>query len=194
MPLKTNAHIIEGNALQIDWETVIPSGKLSYIMGNPPFVGGMYMTETQKDEIRNIFDNVTGAGEFDYVTGWYKKAVKYTLGTKISCAFVSTNSICQGSQVITFWKHLIMVAGLFPPVFHRGAKKRSRFLRSSFFVSFTPRDRRHPCPGRRWGRPSLRGRLPRRCRGLLRFRGRLRRGHRHSRRGTRTSWLLLRIT
>ena len=52
MPLKTNAHIIEGNALQIDWETVIPSGKLSYIMGNPPFVGGMYMTETQKDEIR----------------------------------------------------------------------------------------------------------------------------------------------
>ena len=107
LPLKTNAYIIEGNALHIDWETVIPSGELSYIMGNPPFVGGMYMTETQKDEIRNIFDNVTGAGEFDYVTGWYKKAVKYTLGTKISCAFVSTNSICQGSQVITFWKHLI---------------------------------------------------------------------------------------
>lgn len=82
MPLKTNAYIIEGNALQIDWETVIPSGKLSYIMGNPPFVGGMYMSETQKDEIRNIFDNVTGAGEFDYVTGWYKKPLNTHWGQK----------------------------------------------------------------------------------------------------------------
>lgn len=76
-------------------------------MGNPPFLGGMFMSDFQKKEIREIFDSVTGAGEFDYVTGWYKKAVEFTLGTPISCAFVSTNSICQGSQVITFWKHLI---------------------------------------------------------------------------------------
>lgn len=107
LPLKTNASIVEGNALRLDWESVVPKGKLSYIMGNPPFVGGMYMTEVQKDEIRQLFEGVKGAGEFDYVTGWYKKAVKYTMGTAIQCAFVSTNSICQGSQVITFWKHLI---------------------------------------------------------------------------------------
>ena len=76
-------------------------------MGNPPFVGGMYMSKEQKAEIRNIFEDVKGAGEFDYVTGWYKKAVDYTLGTRIRSAFVSTNSICQGSQVITFWKYLM---------------------------------------------------------------------------------------
>ncbi len=107
LPLKTNAYIVEGNALRMDWESVVPKHKLSFIMGNPPFIGGMYMNEAQKREIRQMFEDVKGAGEFDYVTGWYKKAVEYTLGTTIQCAFVSTNSICQGSSVITFWKYLI---------------------------------------------------------------------------------------
>ena len=107
LPLKSYANITEGNALRIDWESVVPKQELDYIMGNPPFVGGMYMSEKQKQEIREIFNGVTGAGEFDYVTGWYKKAVEFTKGTLIKSAFVSTNSICQGSQVITFWKHLI---------------------------------------------------------------------------------------
>lgn len=107
LPLKSYANIIEGNALRMDWETVAPSQKLDYIMGNPPFLGGMYMSECQKQEIRQLFPRVAGAGEFDYVTGWYKKTVEFTHGSKICCAFVSTNSICQGSQAITFWKHLI---------------------------------------------------------------------------------------
>ena len=107
LPLKSYTNIIEGNALNIKWEDVVSPCELNYIMGNPPFVGGMYMTEPQKKEIRDLYEGVKGAGEFDYVTGWYKKAVKYILGKNIRCAFVSTNSICQGSQVITFWKHLI---------------------------------------------------------------------------------------
>ena len=108
LPLKSYTNIVEGNALQLDWEDVVSKNKLNYIMGNPPFVGGMYMSEKQKKEIRKIFDGVNGAGEFDYVTGWYKIAAQYISGTKINCAFVSTNSICQGAQVITFWKYLIV--------------------------------------------------------------------------------------
>lgn len=107
LPLKSYTNITEGDALRLNWESIVSKYKLNYIMGNPPFLGGMFMSEFQKKEIREIFDGVIGAGEFDYVTGWYKKAVEFTLGTPISCAFVSTNSICQGSQVITFWKHLI---------------------------------------------------------------------------------------
>ncbi len=107
LPLKTNAYIHEGNALRIDWETVVPTGELSYIMGNPPFVGGMYMSTEQKKEIRELFPKVKGAGEFDYVTGWYKKAVEFAAPLQVKCAFVSTNSICQGSHVITFWKYLM---------------------------------------------------------------------------------------
>ena len=107
LPLKTQGNIHQGNALEIDWETVISKSNLSYIMGNPPFIGGMYMSEFQKLEIRQLFNDVKGAGEFDYVTGWYKKAAEFIRDTHIQCAFVSTNSICQGSQVITFWKNLI---------------------------------------------------------------------------------------
>ena len=34
LPLKSYANIIEGNALRMDWESVVPKGKLHYIMGN----------------------------------------------------------------------------------------------------------------------------------------------------------------
>lgn len=106
LPLKTNAYIKEADALQYNWKELVRPSDLSYIIGNPPFLGGMNMSDIQKSEIRRLFNGVTGAGEFDYVTGWYKKATEYIIGTKVRCAFVSTNSICQGSQVITFWKHL----------------------------------------------------------------------------------------
>ena len=76
-------------------------------MGNPHFVGGMFMTPIQKKEIREIFGGVKGEGEFDYVTAWYKKACDYIENFKIKVSFVSTNSICQGEQVLTFWKYII---------------------------------------------------------------------------------------
>ncbi len=106
LPLKSYANITEGNSLRIDWESVVPKDKLNYIMGNPPFVGGMYMNKAQKYDITNIFDNVKGVGEMDYVCAWYKKAADLVKGTVVKTAFVSTNSICQGQQVITFWKYM----------------------------------------------------------------------------------------
>lgn len=107
LPLKSYASIVEGNALRIPWESVVHKNEVDFIMGNPPFVGGMYMSDIQKAEIRNIFDDVKGVGEFDYVCAWYKKAADYIADNNILVAFVSTNSICQGEQVTTFWKHLI---------------------------------------------------------------------------------------
>ena len=106
LPLKSYANIVEGNSLRIDWESVILKDKLSYIMGNPPFVGGMYMDKGQKNDITAIFEGVKGVGEMDYVCAWYKKTAEITKGTQIKSAFVSTNSICQGQQVITFWKYM----------------------------------------------------------------------------------------
>lgn len=109
LPLKSYANIHEANALQTDWESVVPKAKLNYIMGNPPFVGGMYMSEVQKAQIRALFENVKGAGELDYVCAWYKMAASYICKTQIRAAFVSTNSICQGEQVLTFWKNIIQI-------------------------------------------------------------------------------------
>ena len=105
LPLKTNAHIVEGNALRIDWNDVAPKEKLNYIMGNPPFVGKKEQTKQQKQELIDVFGKaVKGVGNLDYVTAWYKKAVAMMIGTPIHAAFVSTNSITQGEQAPVFWR------------------------------------------------------------------------------------------
>lgn len=104
LPLKSYANIVEGNALRIDWESVVPKDRLSYIMGNPPFVGYAYQSKEQKEDLINVTDN---AGKnLDYVSGWYFKAAKLMSDTEIRTAFVSTNSICQGEQVAVVWKPL----------------------------------------------------------------------------------------
>ena len=117
LPLKTNANIVEGNALRIDWESVVPKERLNYIMGNPPFVGARYQSESQKRDITDTCIGQNGkcvdkAGFIDYVGGWYFKASIYIQNTSIQCAFVSTNSICQGEQVILLWKPLFIEYGI----------------------------------------------------------------------------------
>lgn len=111
LPLKSYANIVEANALRIDWENVCPKEKLSYIMGNPPFVGYSLQDKDQKDDILSIYVDEKGkpyktAGKVDYVAGWYFKAAKLIADTKIKVAFVSTNSITQGEQVSAVWKPL----------------------------------------------------------------------------------------
>ena len=108
LPLKSYANIVEGNALRIDWESVVPKHELNYIMGNPPFVGKKEQTKEQKTELVSLFDKkVKGVGNLDYVSGWYIQAANYIENTNIFCAFVSTNSITQGEQVPTLWKCLV---------------------------------------------------------------------------------------
>ena len=106
LPLKTNAYIAEGNALRMNWEDIVPKHELDYIMGNPPFVGGMMATKEQKADMLFAIGDVKGLGELDYVAAWYYNAAEYIQGTKIEVAFVSTNSICQGQQAATLWKPL----------------------------------------------------------------------------------------
>ena len=107
LPLKTYANIVEGNALRIDWEDVISKEKLNYIMGNPPFVGARLMSQSQKEDLFNVFGkNWKNAGNLDFVACWYKKVADLTVGTNIQSALVSTNSITQGEQVPILWKPL----------------------------------------------------------------------------------------
>ncbi|MGN1280688.1 MAG: DNA methyltransferase, partial [Succinivibrio sp.] len=113
LPLKTYANnIVEGNALRIDWNDVIPASELNYIMGNPPFLGYSNQSKEQKEDMLSIYVDEKGkpyktAGKIDYVAGWYMKAANYINGTDIQCAFVSTNSITQGEQVSSVWIPLI---------------------------------------------------------------------------------------
>ena len=131
LPLTTNAFIVEGNALRMDWATLKPldgggqpadglfagitthvdgsAHHYDYIMGNPPFVGARMMAQgsEQKKEIEEIFGGIKDVQDLDYVTGWYKKAALLIQGTNTEAAFVSTNSICQGSQVPILWNVLL---------------------------------------------------------------------------------------
>ena len=111
LPLTQSATIVHGNALRIDWETVVPKNELSYILGNPPFVGSKMMSEEQRDDMAQIITDkngnpTKGAGVLDYVSAWYYKAAKYSQNAQTHIAFVSTNSITQGEQVSALWKPL----------------------------------------------------------------------------------------
>ncbi len=106
LPLRSYANIVEGNALRMDWESVVPKSKLNYIMGNPPFVGARLMGSEQKDDVTTIFEGWKNAGNLDYVCCWYKKAADFMAGTMIRSALVSTNSVSQGESVANLWKPL----------------------------------------------------------------------------------------
>ena len=106
LPLKTNAFIVEGNALRVDWESVVSKSKLNYIMGNPPFIGASMMGKEQKADVNTIFPGWKNAGNLDYVCCWYKKASDMMQGTSVRSALVSTNSVSQGESVANLWKPL----------------------------------------------------------------------------------------
>jgi len=109
LPLTHSATIVHENALRIDWESVVSKHQLSYILGNPPFVGYKFQTEEQKKDMLSVYLDSKGkpynyAGKIDYVSAWYYKTAEYIKDTFIRVAFVSTNSITQGEQVANVWK------------------------------------------------------------------------------------------
>lgn len=77
LPLKSYANITEANALRLNWEDVVPKGKLNYIMGNPPFVGHQYRTKEQTTDLENVCTFIPKCGKLDYVCGWYLKATEF---------------------------------------------------------------------------------------------------------------------
>lgn len=107
LPLTTNANIVEGNALRMNWNDVIPKEELNYIMGNPPFVGARMMEIAQKEDVSILFKGIKNAGNIDYVGCWYVKSTDYMRNTNIEAALVSTNSISQGEQPAILWKKLM---------------------------------------------------------------------------------------
>lgn len=104
LPLSARANIVCANALQLDWNEVIPAEKCSYVMGNPPFLGKSNQSAAQKEDMALVTKSIQSAGVLDYVAAWYVKAARYIQNNqKTQCAFVSTNSITQGEQVGALW-------------------------------------------------------------------------------------------
>ncbi|MGN6800867.1 MAG: class I SAM-dependent DNA methyltransferase [Ginsengibacter sp.] len=115
LPLRKSAVIKHGNALRIDWQSLIDplpwekgEQEFNYIFGNPPFVGHQWRNKEQMKDMEIVFGDTRRAGRLDYVTAWYIRAAQYLQmhGSKTKCAFVSTNSISQGEQVSILWNEL----------------------------------------------------------------------------------------
>ena len=110
LPLKSYTNIHEGNALRIEWESVVPKDRLNYIIGNPPFVGYAYQSKNQKEDLKELMKGF--GNNIDYVSGWYYKASQLIQNTNARCALVSTNSITQGEQVTAIWKPMFEKFGI----------------------------------------------------------------------------------
>ena len=104
LPLRDYEGIVCANALRVDWNDVVPADEVDYVIGNPPFIGYSNLTAGQKEDRADIFGKA--GGTLDYVACWHRKASDYVRGTHARCAFVSTNSICQGQQVEPLWRPL----------------------------------------------------------------------------------------
>ncbi len=109
LPLSKSANIVHANALQVNWETIIDANKLSFILGNPPFIGTAYQSAEQKVDMALILSGIESWGMLDYVTAWYIKAAGFIQNTKIRVGYVSTNSIVQGEQPAILWNTLYSV-------------------------------------------------------------------------------------
>jgi hypothetical protein len=127
LPLRKSANVVCGNALRIDWQSLIDpipweqkEQRFDFIFGNPPFIGHHYQKPAQKDDMAFVFCGTKGYGVLDFVAAWYIKAsqyltshltpILYEKGTQLNstrCAFVSTNSISQGEQIGLLWNELI---------------------------------------------------------------------------------------
>jgi len=106
LPLRDSGRIIADNAIHLDWGTVCPpdSSRETYVVGNPPYLGMTYQSDEQKADLAALFDGlIKGYKELDYVACWFLKAASYCQRTLSKCAFVSTNSICQGELVALLW-------------------------------------------------------------------------------------------
>lgn len=106
LPLKKAAKIINANAISLDWNEVVKKEILSFIIGNPPFLGTAYQNGDQKNDMSSIFKELKSYGMLDYVSAWYAKSAEYICNSKIKIAFVSTNSIIQGEQASILWSYL----------------------------------------------------------------------------------------
>ena len=103
IPLEKSPHIWHGDALEIDWNDLLPSGECSYVLGNPPFVGAKFQSPAQREQVRHIAALGKSGGTLDYVTAWFIKAGEYVQQGAAQIGFVATNSITQGEQVAQLW-------------------------------------------------------------------------------------------
>jgi hypothetical protein len=99
-------NIVDGNATQIDWETVCRGDKETYLIGNPSYIGARKQTPSQKADLARVFAGYNNISNLDYASCWFMLATRYIHAHGGGFAFVTTNSLTQGEQVQLLWPKL----------------------------------------------------------------------------------------
>lgn len=109
LPLREAGNIVCGNALRIDWATILnaKADDEVYIFGNPPYIGASLQTQEQKNDLRLVTNDLPKTGKMDYIAGWFFKGAQLLDNSCRKLAFVTTNSIFQGEQVSIIWKSIL---------------------------------------------------------------------------------------
>lgn len=119
IPLTESPHIQHGDALETDWEKLLPADECAYVMGNPPFIGAKKQSPEQRAQVQRVTGLGGSGGTLDYVAAWFVKAGAYVAGRNTGVGFVATNSISQGEQVAQLWPVLFDRHGLEIAFAHR---------------------------------------------------------------------------
>ena len=107
LPITVTAHIVHANALEVDWREILPeTSGMTYVFGNPPFIGHQTKTPQQRDELKAVWGKDAN-GHLDYVTGWHAQAMMLLAERRGEFAYVTTNSITQGQPVPALFGPLI---------------------------------------------------------------------------------------
>ena len=111
LPLKNITQIVCGNACRLDWNAVCPHTPEEevFIFGNPPYLGSSMQDEGQKADKEVVFKGLKNYKDLDYIACWFYLGAKFIKGTIARFAFVTTNSICQGEQVVMLWKPIFLM-------------------------------------------------------------------------------------
>ncbi|MCK3882609.1 class I SAM-dependent DNA methyltransferase [Streptococcus suis] len=115
LPLRDAGNITQGNALRLDWATVVPHTPTDeiYLIGNPPYIGAKMQNKEQKEDLRLAIGEQFKYKKMDYIAGWIIKGSKFIAKIKnSSLAFVTTNSIFQGEQVPIIWEKLLQIVNI----------------------------------------------------------------------------------
>ena len=109
LPLQSITQIVCGNACRLDWNVVCPhtADEEVFVLGNPPYLGSAWQDKEQKDDMKVVFKGQNNFKNLDYIACWFWKGAQYIENSNSQCAFVSTNSICQGEQVSMLWTPLL---------------------------------------------------------------------------------------
>ncbi|OJU55151.1 MAG: hypothetical protein BGN96_12470 [Bacteroidales bacterium 45-6] len=109
LPLRRSGNIVHGNACRIDWNTVCPHTPDDevYIMGNPPYLGSSKLDKSQQDDRTVAIGKFQNYKKIDYIGIWFIKGAIYIQNSNARCAFVSTNSVCQGEMVEPLWSPIL---------------------------------------------------------------------------------------